>query len=39
MAPDGRSFTSKVTFESYNTKGEKLPMAGEATGRGVRMGF
>ena len=39
MAPDGKSFTSKVTFEAFDTKGKKLPMAGEATGHGVRIGF
>jgi hypothetical protein len=39
LAPDGKSFTSKISFQAFNTKGEKLPMAGEATGRGVRMGF
>ena len=39
LSPDGKSFTSKITFQAFNTKGEKLPMAGEATGRGVRIGF
>ena len=39
LAADGKSFTSVITYEAFDTHGQPADGGGTATGRGVRIGF
>lgn len=39
VAADGQSFTSTVKYEAFDPQGKPVAGGGEATGRGVRIGF
>ena len=39
MGTDGKSFTSVITYEAFDTKGQPAEGGGSATGRGVRIGL
>ncbi|MEO5821497.1 MAG: hypothetical protein ABIT71_13410 [Vicinamibacteraceae bacterium] len=39
VAPDGRTFSSIIRHELFDTQGRRIDGGGEAVGRGVRMGF
>jgi hypothetical protein len=39
VAPDGRTFTSTIRYELFDVDGKTIDGGGEATGRGVRIGF
>lgn len=39
LSQDGESFTSKITYEQFDTAGKPSEGGGEATGRGVKLTF
>jgi hypothetical protein len=39
LSQDGESFTSKITYEQFDTAGRPAEGGGEATGRGVKLTF
>jgi hypothetical protein len=39
LAEDGNSFTSKITYQQFDTAGKPVEGGGEATGRGVKLAF
>ena len=39
LAPEGQSFTSTIKYEAFDMKGQPVAGGGDATGRGVRIGF
>lgn len=39
VSRDGESFTSKITYEQFDTAGKPVEGGGEATGRGVKLTF
>jgi hypothetical protein len=39
LSPGGESFTSKITYEQFDTAGKPTEGGGEATGRGVKLTF
>ncbi|MGN6393825.1 MAG: hypothetical protein ACTHM9_16475 [Gemmatimonadales bacterium] len=39
LSPDGRSFTSTITYDQFDVTGKPVSGGGAATGRGVRLRF
>jgi len=39
LSDDGKSFTSKIKYDQYDTAGKPAEGGGEATGRGVKLTF
>jgi hypothetical protein len=39
VSADGKSFTSKIKYDQYDTAGKPAEGGGEATGKGVRLTF
>jgi hypothetical protein len=39
IGPDGKSFTSKIKYDQYDTAGKPAEGGGEAEGKGVKMTF
>jgi hypothetical protein len=39
LSEDGKSFTSKIKYDQFDTAGKPAEGGGEATGRGVKMTF
>ncbi len=39
LSEDGESFTSKITYDQFDAAGQRGEGGGEATGRGVKLGF
>jgi hypothetical protein len=39
VSQDGKSFTSKITYQQFDVAGKPAEGGGEATGQGVRLTF
>lgn len=39
IAPDGRSFTSRIEYEAFDNSGKPIEGGGTATGKGTRISF
>jgi hypothetical protein len=39
VSADGKSFTSKIKYDQFDTAGKPAEGGGEATGKGVRLAF
>ena len=39
LSPDGKSFTSKIKYDQFDTAGKPAEGGGEATGKGVKLQF
>jgi hypothetical protein len=39
LSQDGKTFTSKMKYDQYDTAGKPAEGGGEATGKGVKLAF